>query len=240
MTRRSATMIAGLFSASLAGTLTACPSISDLSAHGGDASADSAPALDAACAYSDGGTCGPRDQPGFAPTWVPPRSHQGACSAAQISFLASQCAPGTAGSQACTTFDQQASNQACLGCLYVSVVTDTAWGPLVIDAMRPNAALVLNGAGCITLLDPASKPCAEMIEAAFQCQVDACLGDCPDAGGITGCEIAATSCSPCAGYVASTNDCVDQIRAGGGPAAPCFQSDYTLQIEALFTAFCGS
>jgi hypothetical protein len=182
----------------------------------------------------------PADVSGFVPQWKPPTgAHQGRCPPSMIDEYYQNClAIGT--SAGCDAFGPaaDAAHQACRRCLSRNF-GDSVWGPVIESTNKVET----NQAGCIFLLDPSSLDCAKAVEAAAECEHAACDPVC-GAENATAfddwiqCSATANACA-CQSLFAAA-DCVKQIAADAGAAAPCLVGQ-TFQDFFVVTAglFCG-
>jgi hypothetical protein len=194
-------------------------------------------------------SCGPADVGAFAPTWDPPVGpHQGACSSAQLESLVSACFAAFATSANCTAWEEEPANLKCLGC-WSGPVTASQWAPYLY-VNNPGETDYVNVAGCVALADPGQIACAKSLEAALQCELDACLGPCPVPNSGTPdqtqvAEEALTSCydrvdqGGCKAIVDRGTQC-GQALLDGGAASFCFQTGrQTGALLQFFALACG-
>jgi hypothetical protein len=219
---------------------------SDATIPSGDAAADASSDADADAIPA----CGPADVAAFVPTWDPPTGpHLGACTEAQLQALISACFSAFATEENCTAWEEEPANQACLGC-WSGPVTATRWAPYLY-VNNPGETDYVNVAGCVALADPDKLPCAEALEAAFQCELAACLGPCPVPNigtpeQIETAEEALGDCQDrsdqggCEALVAQGTACGVPLE-DAGPAAFCFLTGrQTTALLQLFALVCGA
>jgi hypothetical protein len=189
-------------------------------------------------------SCVPGDVPTFAPLWRPPPGPQvGACTSTQVSAALAACFSAGSTGQDCQSWAQAgAEAAACLDCL-VGPVTSRAWGPVVYVNDLGGAAFA-NVGGCVALADPTQTPCGQAIQAAFECEMAACLALCPmpqtasqmTTDALTACFRAADGAG-CSSYAAAASACV----ANTGPASAfCFQAGQDQgALEQALNLSCG-
>jgi hypothetical protein len=181
---------------------------------------DSASGADSSVPSMDGGgTCFPGQVTNFMPTWHPPVGpYLGLCSDMQIVKLIAACFAPAAAQQTCDAWLADATNATCLGCWAGPASTTAAsWAPFLY-ADNPGQSDYVNVAGCLELADPTQTLCAHALEAAFSCELAACLDNCsvPMSGTMAE-QMAATN---------ALQACMSQADSGGCyplamAAAPC-------------------
>jgi hypothetical protein len=118
------------------------------------------------------------------PAYMTVKQQLNACTATQISGFITACLSGSGGT-ACTMFQQDSANAACLGCLAASGNT----GGLLADSSGQFFAL--NQPGCIALKDTTNgSACAQALAPALFCENEAC-GTCADQTSYDACAQAA-------------------------------------------------
>jgi len=115
----------------------------------------------------------------FTPMWHPPVGpYAGACMPMQLDSLVADCLSTNATQASCTNWTQ--ANQGCFACV-VTPLSAQKWGPILYTQSPATGgeADYANLAGCVALADPMLTNCAQALEAAFTCEVAACIANCP-------------------------------------------------------------
>lgn len=178
-------------------------------------------------------SCTPRSTLGdwTPPAYVPARSKQSACTDTEIRGYLDSCLKGTS----CNAFESGGASESCGKCLKPSLVSDSAWGPLIEVAPAPFYRWETNPAGCIEL--QGYRACAAKLQAVTRCTEYACTtSDCgPMSAGYDQCTITARS-SVCKPYfdasVCIPNQTVQQACYGG--------SDFSAAVLTVGREFCGA
>jgi hypothetical protein len=131
------------------------------------------------------GACVAPTADGYEPMWMPPIATPGACTEQQISQMYAVCegSSGTYDRNACRTFETDAANSTCLGCMFSARGSQASGAILVLQ----DGYWIANVGGCEALIDGDSSPtgCGARTQAAGVCQygacVDACTAPTPDA-----------------------------------------------------------
>jgi hypothetical protein len=212
---------------------------------------------------SDGSSCGPGSLANFTPTWAPPVQMPGACSDAQLTNLIASCFDMAATQAQCDAWLQDPNNKTCFHC-WAGPVTATSWAPYVY-ALNQGETDYINLGGCVELTDPSQDACAKTLQAAFTCEMAACLANCPvpsgtipdggdatvDAGTVdptvrTAAIMALNSCydqadvGGCKTFADAAATCSNPLMEGGSGAAFCFQAATDNNaLKQLFTLACG-
>ncbi len=197
------------------------------------------------------GTCGMGDVSAFSPSWVPPSGyHLGLCTTTQITSIYTDCFGPLATSTKCTKIMSTAS--ACYGCL-VTMEGSSSYGPLISTS---GGIVSVNQGGCIDLLEPCNKPCAEAALGAFQCENAACETNCPVTSGTPypdggsefhsyeGCVDTSINCDPdgCSSYYTEATNCGMLLTGTSHPASICVAtttSTFKGLYDAIAPVFCG-
>jgi hypothetical protein len=188
------------------------------------------------------GTCTPQPVAGYTPLSYPSPIQQAACSDAETTAIANDCAAdGTAAAcVADVTGKNAAITAACLACA-VSAETATTWGPFVrfVNDGGPDD-VVLQNAGCIDLVTGV-KGCGEAYYGVVNCInascSDASCGTDPNAEPAASCGNAAIK-SVCKPYLV-TQAC------GTGLQKPevdtkCFGASITAVAKSILTLNCST
>jgi len=127
-------------------------------------------------AGAPGASCEPRLPSPWAPRWRPPRAVLNACTDAQIETEFMLCGSQSTYSAACAAFERDASNAACLRCLYTTE-DEEAYGPLIY--LR-NRVVRVNVEGCIALADGqlGASGCGAQLHGLIACSDAACMTNC--------------------------------------------------------------
>lgn len=108
----------------------------------------------------------------YIPSWKPPKSVPGSCSAAQVSSFFDACIDRQNLAE-CTALEEAPENAGCVDCLQ-GAPGDAQQGAYIL---YPSEFLQLNVAGCVALKEPCNLACAKAIQAESACALDACDGD---------------------------------------------------------------
>ena len=172
--------------------------------------------------------------------WVPPITPSNACTAAQAGQYWADCYSSTATSAACNGFNNSA-NAACLACLATN--SSAAMYGATIDYTGVTYA---NIAGCIAIEmdNTTSTGCGAKYQAAFQCELLACLSVCPvtDQASFMQFQTCTQSAATgvCASYVEAECNLVDGGLDGAAAAnTNCSANDFQGYYDAMSTVFCG-
>jgi hypothetical protein len=115
------------------------------------------------------------------PRFVPPPVRAGKCNVSQLSDFRTACfEPATAGQTSCAAWT--AANADCYRCAF-STSGDSTWGALV-GVSLPGEVDFTNVGGCILVVSPQSRSCAEAVQAQLRCELAACE-KCPVASSST-------------------------------------------------------
>jgi hypothetical protein len=189
------------------------------------------------CPAAEAGSCAPVPLGGFAPTFVPSRVMRGACTTAQISNLISTCFGPSSSQSACQMLLASADDQVCNGCM-ITGNTAPAWGPLVYHAT--SGYYIPNVGGCIDVLAPCERPCAQAVQGKFECAFAACESAClNDVGDFNTCTAVAGGCE-CAPEIEAYVACENALAVG--PQATCFfdANEFLTAAQTFGELFCGS
>ncbi len=190
---------------------------------------------------AEAGACAPGDVADFAPDWrPPPNSFTGDCSAAQLQSAVDACFGEKATPGSCAAWRATGDADGCIECLISPSVSRT-WAPIVSTLGELE---LFNVGGCVALADPTQLACAQAVQAALQCEMNACFGLCrlPDSGepaavqGALGGCFQAAGAAGCTAYASAASACV----ADAGTVSFCYQApqDDTALVQLLGVA-CG-
>jgi hypothetical protein len=191
------------------------------------------------CPDLEGGVCGPANYDiliGGVPMspFVPPTQPDGQCTAAQVTELFAACTGDEATMTTCQSWVN--ANLICSSCVF-SYESDSpsTYGPYYLF---PGSVAAFNVAGCILLLDPCQKACAEIIQTLEECEYNSCYvsAGCTTPEALTGCEPSADTCQ-CAPQARSAAACEKALTGSNSPAAACLDAS---DMQELVPRFCGS
>jgi hypothetical protein len=186
-------------------------------------------------------TCAPANVQGYVPQWIPPKTPQSACTAAQIDSYGTCIDSGDPTSGACAPWfgaEDGAVSASCKTCLADSKATDPAWGPLV-DVGATGSDRQINVAGCIAIVThDTGSGCAGSVQALQECEAAACADNCEGAASasLSTCTQQADGAG-CANYL-SPAACIYDAGAG---ALACFgpaNGTFGQKFAAVATVFC--
>ncbi len=179
---------------------------------------------------SDGGACPGTVSSSMISQYMTVKQTLNACSSTQISGFVSACT-GSGGSQsACSAFQMNSANMACMACL---IGNPQNTGALLLSGMQ---VVDINVPGCIALKDPTNGPaCAQALTPDLFCDDFAC-GGCADQN----------SFNTCLGTVEGTGGACAMY---GGPAQSSCANDFAdagvantscADITSIINVICGT
>jgi hypothetical protein len=193
-----------------------------------------------ACPSPTSSSCAPGGLSGFTASAPAPLPMPGACSSTQPQKLYNDCLGTNATMAKCNA---DATNDAtCYNCIFGSLVTDAAWGPIVSAS---NGLVHINAGGCLSILEPCNAACATANEEDLQCEVTACSANCPvstqaDLDNYDTCIETADTCDPggCATYY-TASQCSTSITGAAHPGSVCFSgATFEANFLNIVPVFC--
>jgi hypothetical protein len=175
-----------------------------------------------------GAVCAPVDAD-YDHGWHPPNGlRAGACNAAQLSALNSQCLAAGATKATCSAFQTKPENVGCMACV-VTPATSPGYGPIVMY----DTYTTYNLSGCLAAEAPGELQCAKNTQKYDACLERSCSG-CKDSttADRNACLTKAQT-TTCAVETMDARNCLDRITLNRSPGYVCYE-DYDYAAR-----FCG-